>query len=89
MTIEYIKRFITTAEYLNFSKAADVLSVSQPALSYSISMLEKKIGIPLFQRDTTSVKLTPAGERFLPTAVKIIDLYDQAVDRIGRENNSV
>lgn len=87
MDIEYIKRFITVGQCLNFSKAADMLFISQPTLSYSISSLEKKMGTQLLVRNTKSVKLTRAGELFLPAAVEILEIYQKAVNDIEQELN--
>lgn len=87
MDIEYIKRFIAVSQCLNFSKAADMLFISQPTLSHSISNLEKKLGSPLLVRNTKSVKLTRAGELFLPAAIKIVELYQTASNEISRELN--
>lgn len=85
MDIEYIKRFIAVGQCLNFSKAADMLFISQPTLSHSIANLEKKLGTPLFVRNTKSVKLTRAGELFLPAAIQIVDLYQNTIDQISQE----
>ena len=87
MDIEYIKRFVVVAECLNFSKAADAMFISQPTLSYSISSLEKKLGTPLLVRNTKSVKLTRAGELFLPAATEIVEAYQNAINGINQEFN--
>lgn len=85
MDIEYIKRFVMVAECLNFSKAADAMFISQPTLSYSISSLEKKLGTPLLVRNTKSVKLTRAGELFLPAVIEIVEAFQKAVNEIHQE----
>ena len=87
MDIEYIKRFIVVAECLNFSKAADTLFISQPTLSYSISSLEKKLGTQLLTRNTKTVQLTRAGEMFLPAAIEILEVFQNAVTDIKQELN--
>ena len=87
MDIEYIKRFVVVAECLNFSKAADSMFISQPTLSYSISSLEKKLGTPLLVRNTKAVKLTHAGELFLPAAVEIVEAFQNAINAINQEFN--
>lgn len=87
MDIEYIKRFITVAQCLNFSKAADTLFISQPTLSYSISSLEKKLGTQLLMRNTKAVQLTRAGELFLPAALEILDTFQTVVTEIKQELN--
>lgn len=87
MDIEYIKRFITVAQCLNFSKAADTLFISQPTLSYSISSLEKKLGTQLLTRNTKTVQLTRAGEMFLPAALEILDTFQTVMTDIKQELN--
>lgn len=87
MDIEYIKRFIVVAQCMNFSKAAEMLFISQPTLSHSITCLEKKLGTPLFVRNTKTVKFTRAGEMFLPAAVAIVDRYQKAANEIAQELN--
>lgn len=87
MDIEYIKRFITVAQCLNFSKAADMLFISQPTLSYSISSLEKKLGTQLLVRNTKTVQLTRAGEMFLPAATDIVERFQKIVNEIDTELN--
>lgn len=61
MTIKQLEYFSTTAKLLSFSKAAEQLYVSQPALSRSILALEEEIGVALFDRNKHNVSLTPAG----------------------------
>lgn len=85
MDIEYIKRFVVVAQCLNFSRAADILFISQPTLSHSIAALEKKLNTPLLVRNTKTVKLTHAGELFLPAALEIMERYQRAVNEISRE----
>lgn len=87
MNLEHIKRFIAVGQCLNFSKAADMLFISQPTLSHSIVSLEKELGTPLLVRNTRIVKLTRAGELFLPAAVDIMTRYQAAVDEISHQLN--
>ena len=72
MQINQLKYAVQVAKLLNFSKAADQLCVTQPALSHQIQKLEDEIGVPLFERKTRSVKLTYAGELFVSEATKIL-----------------
>lgn len=61
MTIRQLEYFSAVANLLNFSKAAEQMYISQPALSRSILALEEEIGVVLFDRDKHNVTLTPAG----------------------------
>ncbi|MDF3003696.1 MAG: catM 1 [Oscillospiraceae bacterium] len=56
----------------NFSKAAEKLFISQPAISAAIKKAEKEIGLSLFNRNTNPVQLTPAGEYYISCVEKII-----------------
>ena len=60
--------FVVTAEQLHFTRAAELLHVSQPALSAQIRQLELRLGITLFVRSTRAVALTDAGREFLAEA---------------------
>jgi DNA-binding transcriptional LysR family regulator len=62
-----ITYFLSVARNLNFTKSADELHVSQPAISRQISVLEDELGVSLFDRTTRSMKLTPAGMLFYET----------------------
>lgn len=61
ISFQQIDYFLTVAETLNFTDAAKLLYISQPALSKQISVLEKELGFSLFQRDRHHVELTPEG----------------------------
>jgi DNA-binding transcriptional LysR family regulator len=58
--------FIAVAEELSFSKAARKLGLGQPVVSRAIQEIEKQVGTELFLREASSIRLTPAGEAFLP-----------------------
>lgn len=73
-----IALFLAVADTLSFRQAAERLHMSQPSLSRAIRQLEDRLGTPLFFRDTHTVRLTPAGERLLPHARRIVRLLEQA-----------
>ncbi len=59
------KIFYAVAECNSFSKAVDVLHISQPAISYSIKELENQLNTKLFIRDNRTIKLTDDGEKLM------------------------
>ena len=63
---ELYKVFYYVAISLSFSDASKQLFISQSAVSQSVKVLEKKLGITLFIRSTKRVQLTPEGEKFDP-----------------------
>ena len=60
--LDYVQEYLTLAETLNFSKAAEQCYITQPAFSRHIAQIEEEMGAKLFERDTRNVRLTPAGE---------------------------
>ena len=64
------------AVYLNksFSKAAEELYISQPALSATIKKVEEKIGLPIFDRSSNPIQLTPAGEYYIESIENIMNM---------------
>lgn len=76
MRISYLKNFVVLAETLNFTKAAEMLFISQPILSRHITLLEKELGVKLFSRSTHSVELTQEGKMVYETIKTIVDKYE-------------
>lgn len=64
MTQSQIQYFLVTAQEMSISKAADLLFVSQPAVSKQISLLEEELGVLLFERRNQSIIITEAGKAF-------------------------
>ena len=62
MTFKLMEYVIAVSEEGSFSRAAQRLFISQPALSQSIRRAEEALGAEFFQRDTHTVRLTAAGE---------------------------
>jgi len=69
--------FVTAARRLNFSRAAEELYLSQPAISQQISSLEHSLGIQLFERQAKQVRLTKAGEIVLHHGQDILLRYSE------------
>lgn len=79
MELKQLQYFVTVAEHLNFSRAAEALFVSQPALSYQIAELERELGVILFTRDRRKVSLTPAGAVLLEYSQQTLSAANQVV----------
>jgi LysR family transcriptional regulator, hypochlorite-specific transcription factor HypT len=67
LDLEWLEDFLALAESGNFSRAAQVRTIAQPALSRHIKSLEEWVGVDLFNRSAQPVTLTEAGKRFHPT----------------------
>lgn len=72
MNTMQLECFVTVAEYLNFSKAAEALKMTQPAVSHQIRSLEEELEVKLFLRTSKSVSLTQEGILFLADAHQIL-----------------
>lgn len=82
MDLERIKLFNALAENLNYSKTAELMHISQSALSRYISELEAMLGIRLFERTTRRVELTPDGETFLAGTRQLAADYDDLISQM-------
>lgn len=71
-----LRYFVAVAEDLHFTRAAERLFISQPALSKQIRMLERQLGAPLFDRERGGIRLTPVGEALLPHARQVLAAWD-------------
>jgi DNA-binding transcriptional LysR family regulator len=78
MKLRQLQFFLTVADELGFSRAAQKLHVAQPSLSMQIKALEQEVGARLFERDKHHVHLTQAGKRFLQHARNILALSETA-----------
>lgn len=77
MDFHQFQYVMAIAEEKSISKAAKKLYISQPSLSQYIMRLENNLGIKLFDRTTSSITLTFAGERYVETAKNILNLNTQ------------
>ncbi|WP_420995378.1 transcriptional regulator CynR [Cupriavidus sp. 30B13] len=65
MLLRHVRYFLAVAECGNFTRAAEVLHVSQPTLSQQIRQLEDTLGVQLFDRSGRSIRTTDAGQAYL------------------------
>ncbi|OIJ13828.1 hypothetical protein BKP35_08610 [Anaerobacillus arseniciselenatis] len=77
MDLHQLKTFYYVANLLNFSKAAEKVSLSQPAVSRQIESLEKYFGLDLFYRIGKKIELTDAGRRLLQYTEQILSVAEQ------------
>ncbi len=80
MQINQLTYFIALAKYRNFSTAAEVLNISQPALSLQMQKLEEELEYKLLNRNKKPFCLTAEGELFLDRACQIVNLMDELHD---------
>lgn len=79
LTQRQLQLFTATAATLNLSRAAERLHLSQPAFTRALQALEHQLGVRLFERSTRRMELTPDGQRFLPSAQRLLDDLRHAV----------
>lgn len=75
--------FHAVAKHLSFTRAADALFMTQPAVTFQVKQLEEQYGTRLFERRHGSIALTPAGEVALQYAERILALSDEMDTRIA------
>lgn len=88
MELWQLRTFSVVAKNLHFTRAAEELNLSQPAVSHQIKLLEEEIGEPLFLREKDGVLLTKAGHTMYQHATKILDIAEEMRLEI-RENEDV
>ena len=88
-----IQVFLALSELLNFSRAAEKIHLTQPTVSSHLKSLENYLGVKLLERGGKQIRLTPAGELFLPYARRIYNLQDRAAKELrlhaGAESGSL
>jgi DNA-binding transcriptional LysR family regulator len=77
--LRHLRAFIAVAEERNFTRAAERIRITQPALSRTIASLERTLGTALLLRDRRSVQVTPAGLRLLTHGRRVLAVLDEAV----------
>lgn len=79
ITLGQIRAFVTVASTFSFTRAAEVLGLSQPALTNRIRQFEEALGLRLFDRSTRSVELTNVGRELLPIFRRLVGEFEGAV----------
>jgi len=88
MTLEQLRIFLAVAEHLHFTRAAEMLYITQPAVSAAIQSLEQEYGVKLFHRIGRHIEITEAGTLLQLEAQKILD-HVTLTERGLRELNNL
>jgi DNA-binding transcriptional LysR family regulator len=84
LDLRLLSGFVAVAQEGNFSRAAEQLHLTQPALTRRVRRLEEIVGAPLLRRTTRQVALTPAGEALLEPARRALDAAHDALEAARR-----
>ena len=85
--LEYYKVFYYTAKSGSVTGAAALLSISQPAVSQSLKLLERNLGVTLFQRAPRGIRLTAEGEALYSYVEKGMELMELGTEKVMRMKN--
>ena len=83
LSIDQLRSFIMIADQGSYTKAAEKLFRTQPAISLQMKRLEEQVGAPLFARAGRESRLTEAGRMLIGYARRIIDLNQEAIGRFS------
>ena len=81
---ERLRAFVAVAETRSFTRAAERLHLTQPAVSVQIRRLEESVGQTLFTRDSQTVRLTGAGEVMLGFARELLEVLGRAAQQLAQ-----
>ncbi|MFB7496546.1 LysR family transcriptional regulator [Streptomyces sp. NPDC056161] len=84
--LRHLRAFAAVARHRSFTRAAEELLITQPALSRTVAQLEKALGVRLVDRSSRNVHLTDTGREFLLHAERTLAAFDAAVAAARRES---
>lgn len=84
MDIDWIQTFVEAAKHENLHTAAERLHLTQPTVTQQIHKLEQMLGVELFDRGGRRVRLSRAGQRWLPHAEKLLTHYRMSIEEMNR-----
>jgi LysR family transcriptional regulator, carnitine catabolism transcriptional activator len=79
VNLRQLRAFVVVARFGSFTRAADLLHLTQPALTVQIRQLEQALGVKLFDRNTRAVELTRIGRELLPVLERLLGEFDAVV----------
>ena len=89
MDLRHLRTFVAAAEQQSFTRAAEVLELTQAAVSQQIAALEKELDADLFKRRGRGVSLTESGQQLHEYARQILDLVEEAFVQVGKSQQPV
>ena len=89
MELRQLQSLVAVVKYRSFTKAAEMLYISQPTISTHIRMLEEELEYRLIIRNTKSIQVTPRGMELYECACKMLALKDGLMQRWAEENQKV
>jgi len=87
-TLASLESFIRSAECGSFSAAARRLGVTPAAISRNVAMLERNLGVRLFQRSSRSLSLTEDGDRFLASVTDGVESIQAAIADVTTQSGT-
>lgn len=82
MNLYHLRYFVTLAQLEHYTKAADMLAITQPTLSHAIYAMEEELGVKLFEKNGRNVILTKYGKVFFADAQDILTRLDASVNML-------
>ena len=82
MNLYHLRYFVTLAHLEHYTKAAEILGITQPSLSHAISSLEEELKVRLFEKDGRNIVLTKWGSIFLKDVEDTLNRLDSSVENL-------
>ncbi len=84
MNLPQLRYFVTLAHVQHYTKAAEMINITQPCMTYTVRVLEEELGVKLFEKDGRNVALTKYGKMFLQDVESILEQLDHSVEKLQR-----
>lgn len=84
MNLPQLRYFVTLAHVEHYTKAAEILNITQPCMTYTVRVLEEELGVKLFEKDGRNVALTKYGRMFLQDVESILEQLDHSVEKLQK-----
>lgn len=93
INVGWLRTFLTVASHEHLGRAAEALQTEQSTVSRKLARLESEVGVELFERVGRTIRLTPAGARFVPRAERLIhdvaEAIDDAMEAVSAETGEI